>query len=482
MAISISLQNALSGLSAASRTAEAVSANVANATTPGFGKRDVVLGVQGIGGGVQIVRVERQGDLALLNDRRTSEANTANAQVQSDALGRLQSAVGLPEDAGSLTSLVAQFDARLIEAASRPDATARLEGAVSAGAAVANKLNDISDVTQGLRMTADQSIDRQVKQLNEALAEVERIDQEIFRTINIGRDANGLKDQRQVVIDSIAEIVPVRQFQRGDDKIALYTPKGVALFDGRAAVFEYSAVGVITPDMTQASGALSELTVNGNPVQTLGASAGIAGGSLAAAFAVRDELAVSAQADLDEVARDLIQRLEGTAVDPSLSVGDPGLFTDAGAVFDPLIETGLAARISLNANVDPSQGGESWRLRAGIGAAAPGAPSDSAQLTRWSDALNALAVSGSPSDDGIARSASSRATSVLTGFSTQLRDADIRLTYESARTETLRVTELGAGIDTDEELQKLLVIEQAYAANARVIQTVDEMLDTLLGI
>ena len=38
-----------------------------------------------------------------------------------------------------------------------------------------------------------------------------------------------------------------------------------------------------------------------------------------------------------------------------------------------------------------------------------------------------------------------------------------------------------SGVNVDDELQKLLEIEQAYAANSRVIQTLTEMLDTLLA-
>ena len=43
------------------------------------------------------------------------------------------------------------------------------------------------------------------------------------------------------------------------------------------------------------------------------------------------------------------------------------------------------------------------------------------------------------------------------------------------------VEQLG-GVNTDQELQKLLLIEQSYAANAKIIQTVDEMIQSLLRI
>jgi flagellar hook-associated protein 1 FlgK len=39
-----------------------------------------------------------------------------------------------------------------------------------------------------------------------------------------------------------------------------------------------------------------------------------------------------------------------------------------------------------------------------------------------------------------------------------------------------------SAVDLDYELQSLLAIEQAYTANARVIQTVSDMLDTLARI
>lgn len=42
--------------------------------------------------------------------------------------------------------------------------------------------------------------------------------------------------------------------------------------------------------------------------------------------------------------------------------------------------------------------------------------------------------------------------------------------------------ELAQGVDTDAEMQKLMVIEQAFAANAQVVSAADEMMQLLLGI
>ena len=46
----------------------------------------------------------------------------------------------------------------------------------------------------------------------------------------------------------------------------------------------------------------------------------------------------------------------------------------------------------------------------------------------------------------------------------------------------MKNAELSQGVDSDEELSQLILIEQAYAANARMLQVVDELMETLLRL
>jgi flagellar hook-associated protein 1 FlgK len=57
MSISGALSNALSGLNASSRTADVVSANVANVLTEGYAPRDIALQSQRDGRGVSVTGV-----------------------------------------------------------------------------------------------------------------------------------------------------------------------------------------------------------------------------------------------------------------------------------------------------------------------------------------------------------------------------------------------------------------------------------------
>jgi len=56
------------------------------------------------------------------------------------------------------------------------------------------------------------------------------------------------------------------------------------------------------------------------------------------------------------------------------------------------------------------------------------------------------------------------------------------MSYTAARFESIRQSELALGVDSDAETQLLLLIEQSFAANARVIQTVDSLFRTLMEI
>lgn len=257
---------------------------------------------------------------------------------------------------------------------------------------------------------------------------------------------------------------------------------GALLLDAEPAKFGFTPTSPITADMTQTSGALSGLTINDQPVQTSGNFTAIGGGVLASLFDVRDARSVALQENVDEVARDLVSRFEDTTLDPTLSAGDPGLFTDEGSALDPTDLVGLAGRVAVNDLVDPVNGGELWRLRDGLGATAAGAVGNATLLNAKVDALStSLAPVGGSFSAG-EKSAAALAASLTSMSGQSLASSTSRLSYETARYQGLEETLLLDGVDTDQEMQNLLLIEQAYAANARVIQTVDELIQILIGL
>ena len=485
MSISGTLSSALSGLTAASKAAEIVSSNIANARTPGYGRRILqttsrVLGTSGQG--VLITGVARAVNQPLLSDRRLAQSASGGADTTTAFYQRLETTLGTPDQAFSITGRAAAFGAALTEAISNPGSEPRLAGVLTTAKGLAGQITTASRDVQAARTVADGEIGNEVTLLNGALDRISKLNVQIRKGTGTGQDVSALLDQRQQQIDTIAPMIPLREVQQDGGAIALYSTNGAQLIDGSPAVFGFSASTIITPYMTAAGGGLSGLTMNGRAVVTSGDSSMIQGGTLAANFAVRDDLGVKAQAQLDAVARDLVERFQDSGVDATRSPGDPGLFTDAGVALDPANEIGLAQRLNINSAADPDKGGALWHLRDGLGATTPG-PAGAAGLL--SDLRNALVDQRAPASGGFMagqRSFSVLTSDMLSSAATNRLNAEGEAAFNKTRMDTFTAMEAQDGVDTDQEMQSLLQIERSYAANAKVIKTVDSMIQTLLEL
>ncbi|WP_157932964.1 flagellar hook-associated protein FlgK [Roseovarius salinarum] len=478
------MQNALSGLKSNGRAADVVSANLANMRTEGYGRRQLELTTmrEGTSGGVRVLGVRRHVDAALIGDRRLADSTLAAAETRSGLFRDLDRVIGSPDEPASLSARVAALEDSLVSAGSRPDLAERLDRVRLRAVELAGKIREISDKVQAARMDADRAIGTAVESINRDLQQVEDLNATIMSAKRNGREAASLMDQRQKVIDRIAVHVPVHTIQRDAGAVALMTPGGTQLVDGPAARLGFSPTGVITAHMTQAGGHLSRLTVNGVAAGTEGERSAMGGGKLGALFERRDVSAVQAQEHVDAVARDLIERFQSAGLDPSRAAGAPGLFTDRGAAFDPADETGIAGRIEVNSAIDPARGGALWKIRDGLGAAAPGSPGDAALLHGYSDALSAdrpLGIAGLGAEP---RTASGHAGALASWAGQRVVHSEQALSHARGTQSGLAEAELQDGVDTDAEMQRLMLIERAYGANARMVQTIDEMMQTLLRI
>lgn len=484
MSISGALSNAISGLTASSKAASVISSNVANALTEGYGRREVELTsrITGSSGGVSVAGVVRTANPQLVQDLRNADSDLNNSEAITTYRNRVEDLMGTPEDAYSLSALVVDFENSLFSASSRPDLPERLGAVLTSAERLTSAFQETSLGIQKLREEADREIASAVTRLNELTSQVEELNSSISRARFTGSDTAGLMDHRQQVIDDIAQYIPIREIERDGGTVALLTPGGSFLVDGRAAEFDFTATNVITPYQTAGAGHLSGLTLNGNPIATDVANSGLGGGRLSALFTVRDELGVEAQSRLDTVARDVIERFQQSGLDSTRGPTDPGLFTDNGAFFVTADTTGISARISVNSLVDPDDGGATWRLRDGLGAAAPGSPGNSALLTDLGAVLAERRTPSSAVFGTAGIDASGMMSTLLTLAGTERQLSEQSLAYDNTRHSELKERLLSAGVDTDDEMQRLMLVEQAYAANARVVQTMDELLNILIRI
>lgn len=470
MTLTNAFSNATSGLAATAKAVQVASTNIANALTEGYAPRQLDLASASVGGGVRMTGVRREVDPALLRLSRDASGEQGNSATRATAWRGIEAAFGLPGE--GLGLLVDRFDQALISASARPDLTSRLDTAVDAARDLAQAINQTESTIQASRTDADTAIARDVSTLRDGLGRVDDLNDKIVALKAAGQSTLSLEDERSALVLSMSEIVPMQDIARSDGRVMLFTKAGHLLLDLEPAEIGFSATPAVTATAAVGAG-LSGLTINGLSVRTDG-NGPLAGGRLAANFAWRDTDAVAAQTRVDALTHDLISRFAG--IDATLAAGQPGLFTDAGAMATATPGIGLAGRLAVHSALDS---GASWRLRDGLGAAVTGPVGDPAHINTLSDALSApRLLSGTTTQAGFAR----HIADAVAMISTQRQRAEDSQTSANQRRATLDDQIFANGVDTDAEMQRLLVIEQNYAANARVIETADAMLRRLLEI
>jgi len=484
MSIAKALSNAVTGLTATARGTETVASNIANAMTPGYARREMAVSSQtlgGHGGGVRIDGITRIVNASILAESRLAEAARSDTRTRADFLSSMESVVGTAGAAGSLGGILTEFRTALQSAASRPDDETRLSQVLGAADRLANGLNAASGRVQQARTDADRAIAADVAALNAGLERVAYLNRQITVIEAQGGDSSSLLDERQAVISQIGTIVPVQEIAREGGKVALFTTEGAVLLDGsRPTEFSFTTAGPFEPQMAVGiTSSIMRLVQNGVEL-TAGQMRSFAGGSLAANFAIRDELAPQVQQELDALAFDLHERLADPSVDPTIT--GAGFFTDAGAAATVATVTGLASRLSVNAALRDDTNGPFWRVRAGVGATAPVAVGDSTFLTALSGALDAAVPAYAASGFEGNASFASRLSQIETRAATRRVNAEADLSIRNSRADTMASRLMEDGVDSDAEMQRLLQYEQAYAANARVIQAIDEMMNQILRL
>ncbi|MCI4643371.1 MAG: flagellar hook-associated protein FlgK [Hyphomonadaceae bacterium] len=483
MSISSAINAARSGLQISGLRADIVATNVANATTPGYVRRSLNISENLLAGrtaGVRATGVSRSQDAALTAERRLTSSDLSQASVMASTWESISARLGDTAEGAGLFKSFSDFEAALSDAALSPESSANASAVLDAANSIIREFRGLSTMAQRLRAEADQSIREGVDVINASLKQIEDLNTKITRAQTGSAQEAGLMDERQRVLDTIAEYLPVQTVERETGAIDVLTREGVFLLAGSAKELEFTPSAAFSADRSLANGDLSGISVGGTDI-TPGANSfgAVSSGMFGALFAIRDRDVPEFNAQLDTLAGDIMNRLSADGIDPTTPAGAAGLFIDT----DPAAAgLGLAERIALNPAIDPAQGGSLFRLRDGLGATAPGPTGNATILNNMLAAVTALqpinqtGIQGTfSSSDMVAQLAS------LTG-QTRIHHDSV-LASVTTQHAMLDEAEKGlSGVDIDTQMQDLLLIEQAYAANARVIEVAGAMLNRLMEI
>lgn len=482
MTISSAIQAAQSGLRITSLKADVVATNVSNSTTAGYVRRSLIVAENILGGesaGVRSVGVARAGNEALSTERRSLGSDLSQADLFASTWNTISARVGDSTDGSGLFSLFSNFESALSNLAVSPESGSDMSATLQAAASLVKEFNALSEFTTSLRAETDHEIAMGVETVNAALKGIEEINGKLARIDRTSSQAAALIDERGRLLDQISEYMPIQTAERQSGGIDIVTQEGVYLLQTTAKQIEFTPSTVFGPTQTLAGGGLSGLTVDGISITPGTSSYGaVSSGMFSALFTLRDTDLPAVSDQLDTLAGNLIARLSDDSIDPTKTPGEQGLFIDADGSGDP----GLAGRLALNPAVDPSQGGDMWRLRDGIGAVSEGPSGDATILQNMLEAITSVRPMNSGGFQG--SYSSSELLAQFASMSGQKRVShEAILSSTSSQYTIMAEAEVSeTGVDVDQQMQDLLIIEQAYAANARVIEIASNMIDRLMEI
>ncbi len=488
MNLTAAIRTAQNALQTTSAQTAITSRNVAGANDPSY-SRKIALVSTSLDGGAQVLSVTRAQDQALYDNMIDATSRAAASQALADGLAALENTVGDPQSDQSPSALLSALDDSIQLYAASPGDQSLASSVVSKANNLALALNDATSTVQDAREQADKDMASAVDSLNGLLSQFESANKAVVNGTREGKDVTDALDQRDKLLSQISELVGVQMATRGDNDAVLYTDSGVTLFETSARTVSFTPSTAL--DATQTGNAVY---VDGVPVTGDTASMPIRSGKLQGLAEFRDNVAVTYQNQLDEVARGLITAFAESDQSATPTLPDvPGLFTYSGAPAMPgaSLTPGLAGEIAVNRNVDPSQGGVPARLRDG-GIGDPGNPAYLYNTTgaagftdRLSDYLTKLAgpMAFDPAAElGTAASLSQYATNSVSWLELARQSATDDASYQSALlSRASDALSNATGVNLDDEMSLMLQLERTYQASSKLLGTVDDMLQTFMA-
>ncbi len=460
MSLTSALNIAQSGLNATGQRARVASSNIANVGTPGYVRRSVSL-VDSQNGGVNISGTVRHTDTALSGLRRDAQSSSARSEQLNAVMTQLLAPYGDPNSGGGLQAAFDQMRGSLETLRNSPEALAAQESALFSLKDFTASLNSIAAGQANFRSQADQAITTDVQAANSILYTLEDLNADVVRTQAAGADANDLLDRRDNLVSELSEILPINVETDKNGAVRIATQSGLTLLGNTVHEIKFQpAQAVFAGDTSElVGGRLSIPQVDGRPIGPGTGTHALLDGRLSANLQLRDATIPEQGQALDQFAFEVADALQ--------TAGMP-IFNDAGAPVDISNLTGLAGRLSVASEIDPDTGGLPSRLRDGLNTVTEGPPGDDTRLNLIMEALSGR--SGDFAD--LVDSVSSEA----------FRAERIHVGNLSRQATLLESEAAQSGVDLDYELQSLIAIEQSYSANARVIQSINDMFDALLRI
>ena len=430
--------------------------NIANVNTPGYSRQRAILTsnapVQlpfGMGGtGVDISGIQQFRADFVDQQYRTESEKLGQWTQMNQAWGQVESIFTEPQDTG-LSSILDKFWTSWQDLANDPTSEAAKTAVREQGSLLVDSFHHLSTQLSDLRKSLDTDITSMTDQINSMSNQLAALNQSISNAELGGTTANDLRDQRNYVIDQLSQLVDVSVSQKANGDVTVYLGS-MALVDGN------SHLDLGTRVELDNSVAKHVVFLKGT-----GVDLDHPGGKLEGTIEARDTVAVDQQNKLDVMAQGLAKAVNKIHSSGFSSDGSTGIdFFDA--------NTTGAADIDIDSHIMQNSG----LIVAG-------------STNSSGDNSAALAIAGLKDQTTLMNGQSTindYYNSLIGEIGIKSKEsADLQQNQEALISQLDNSKQSVEGVSLDEEMANMIQYQHAYEAAARVISTMDTILDTVIN-
>jgi flagellar hook-associated protein 1 FlgK len=452
------LQQGRRALQVQQMSMQVIGHNTSNAGTVGFSRRRLDLttaapygqGMLGIGSGVDIERLGRVRDQLLDSQIRGGLTSQGYWSTSEDQLARIEETFNALGDV-NLTNSLDQFWQGWHDLANEPESMAARYSLKEKSQSLIGGLKRTYGELKGQLEEVNTRITETTASVNELTAGIAELNVRISNAEVNGQEASDLRDSRDLAIDQLSSLIDVSIQEQADGTVNVYVGGDVIV--QRDLQIEIHVDRVSTDPRNNVSLSLGSNLSNWKPT----------GGELGALFDHRDSQLTEALNRLDAFAVEFSDSINSRHVTGYGMNGQSGVEFFAGDVSG--VET-----LALNATIagDPSA------IAAASSSDSPGDNTLATAIAAMRD--ERLAGGGQMTLDQLLRN-------ISLDFGARRASAKSQNEIESAVVENLENRRLSvSGVSLDEEMAKLLESQKAYEAAAKIIQTIDEMMTTVINL
>jgi flagellar hook-associated protein 1 FlgK len=431
--------------------------NIANASTKGYRRQEALMqpsmiingsfsvggpGSPKLGTGVEVVEIRRMQSEFIDSQVRTANQGVGSWNAKNEAMEQVEAIFGEPSDNG-FSSVLDKFWNSWSELSASPESIPARTAVVENGNEVAQRLRTLHGDLRNTQFFLDDQVKDNAEQINRIANEIAKLNENISKSVSGNPTPNDLLDRRDILLDELSEIVKI---QVGGDPGAeqMVSINGKLLIQGTFV----NQVSVV-----EDSNKWSQLTWSSD-----GSALTPEGGKLHGLMEMRDVTIEGYIDSLNELATGIVSSVNAVYSKGLTVDGQPaGNFFVAGTDASSMsVEQALQDRPQLVVTSYTGRQGDNVL------------------------AEDIAAIRGASTIEG--KSINDFYTGLVGQIGSEAREAKSTSSVHALSLEQLsNQRESSAGVSLDEEMLNLINYQKAYAASARMVTAIDEMIDIVVN-